>query len=80
MNLTSDQKTKLRGILDNAKTQRETIYKDSSLTDEQRREELRNLRTWTRSNVEDLLTTEQRRRLANKVRGAAKAKSMRNSK
>lgn len=80
MNLTSDQKTKLRGILDNAKTQRETIYKDSSLTDEQRREELRNLRTWTRSNVEDLLTTEQRSRLATKVRGAAKAKSMRNSK
>jgi hypothetical protein len=80
MNLSNDQKTKLRGILDNAKTQRETIYMDSSLTDDQRRDKLRNLRTWTRSNVEDLLTTEQRSRLAVKVNGTARAKSMRNSK
>jgi uncharacterized protein (DUF2384 family) len=79
MNLTNDQKHKLRGILDNAKTQRETIYKDFNLTDEQKKEELKNLRTWTRSNVEDLLTPEQRNRLVTKVKVAAKARSMRNS-
>ena len=77
MNLTNDQKTRLRGILDNAKTQRETIYKDFSLTEEQKRDKLKNLRTWTRSNVDDLLTPEQRNRLAPKVKAAPKAKSMR---
>ena len=36
LNLSRDQKTKLHGILNDAKTQRESIFKDSGLTDGQK--------------------------------------------
>jgi len=40
LNLSEDQKTKLHAILKDAKTQRESIFKDSGLTDEQKQEKL----------------------------------------
>ena len=77
LNLTGDQKTKLHGILGDAKTQRESIVKGSSLTDEQKQEKLKDLRTSTRSKIDEVLTPDQRTQLADKLRAAAaKAKSV----
>jgi Spy/CpxP family protein refolding chaperone len=77
LHLTGDQKTKLHGILGDAKTQRESIFKDSSLTDEQKQEKLKDLRTSTRSKIDDALTPEQRTQLTDKLKAAAaKSKSM----
>jgi periplasmic protein CpxP/Spy len=77
LNLTGDQKNKMHGILGDAKTQRESIFKDSSLTDEQKQEKLKDLRTSTRSKIDDVLTPDQRTQLTDKLKAAAaKAKSV----
>ena len=41
LNPTGDQETKLPGILNDARTQRESIFKDSGLTDEQKQGKLK---------------------------------------
>jgi len=77
LNPTGDQETKLHGILNDAKTQREPILKDSALTDEQKQEMLKDLRASTRPKIDDVLTPDQRTQLTGKLKAAAaRAKTM----
>jgi len=56
LNLTGDQETKLSGILNDASTQRESIFKDCGQTDEQKQEKLKDVRASRRSKIDDVLT------------------------
>ena len=73
LNLTDDQKGKLKDIFADAKAKRESIWKDTSLTDDQKKEKMKELRGGTRSKVNEVLTPEQRAQLKEKLE-AAKAK------
>jgi len=73
LNLTDDQKGKLKDIFADAKAKRESIWKDTSLTDDQKKEKMKELRGDTRSKVNEVLTPEQRAQLKEKLE-AAKAK------
>jgi len=70
LNLSADQKTKLKGIFSDAKAKRESIFKDSSLTDEQKQDKLKDLRGSTKSQVDEVLTPDQRTQLAEKLKAA----------
>jgi protein CpxP len=73
LNLTDDQKGKLKDIFADAKAKRESIGKDTSLTDDQKKEKMKELKTDTRSKVNEVLTPEQRAQLKEKIE-ALKAK------
>jgi hypothetical protein len=79
LSFTGDQKTRLHGILNPAKTPCESVFKDSDsgLTHEQKQEKLKDLRASTRSKIADVLTPDRRTQLTDKLKAAAaKAKSM----
>jgi Spy/CpxP family protein refolding chaperone len=72
LNLSDDQKTKLRSIFGDSKGKREAILKDANLTDEQKQDKLKELRGSTRSQIDEVLTPDQRTQLAEKLKAAAK--------
>jgi len=74
LTLTDDQKGKLKDIFDDAKAKRETIFKDSSLTDDQKKEKMKDLRADTRTKVNGVLTPDQQTQLKEKMQAAAKAR------
>ena len=73
LNLNDDQKAKLKDIFSDAKAKRESIWNDTSLTDDQKKEKMKALRMDTKSKVNEVLTPEQRAQLKEK-REAMKAK------
>lgn len=73
LNLTDDQKTKLKDIFAGAKAKRESIWKDTSLTDDQKKDKMKELHADTKAKVGEVLTPEQRTELKEKME-AAKAK------
>jgi Spy/CpxP family protein refolding chaperone len=73
LNLSDDQKGKVKDIFDEAKAKREAILKDTSLTDDQKKEKMKGLRVDTKTKVNEVLTPEQRTQLKEKME-AAKAK------
>lgn len=70
LNLSDDQKSKMKDIFSDAKSKREAIVNDTSLTDDQKRAKMRELHTGTMSKVNEVLTPEQRTQLKEKLEAA----------
>ena len=60
----------MSGILNEARTQRESIFKDSGQTDEQKQEKLKDVRASRRSKIDDVFTPDQRTQLTGKLKEA----------
>jgi Spy/CpxP family protein refolding chaperone len=74
LNLTDDQKAKVKDIFADAKTKREAVFSDTSLTDDQKKAKMKELHEGTLAKVNEVLTPEQQTELKNKME-SAKAKS-----
>lgn len=64
LNLTEEQKSRLTPILKNEAEQARAIRQDTSLTPDQRRAKVKELRQSTRAQIETILTAEQRQKMA----------------
>ena len=73
LNLTDDQKAKLKPLFADAKSKRESIVSDSSLSSDQKKDKMKTLREDTMSKVNDVLTPDQRTQLKEKLEAAKKA-------
>ena len=74
LNLSDDQKSKIKDVFTDAKSKREAIFNDSSLTDDQKKAKMKELHTGTMAKVNEVLTPEQRTQLKEKLE-SAKAKT-----
>ena len=74
LNLSDDQKSKIKDIFTDAMSRREAIMNDTSLSDDQKRSKMKELHVGTMSKVNEVLTPEQRAQLKEKLE-AAKAKT-----
>ena len=63
LNLTDDQKAKIKPILENTNTQAQSIRQDSSLSDQDRHEKMRSLHESSMSQVRAVLTPDQQAKL-----------------
>jgi Spy/CpxP family protein refolding chaperone len=63
LNLTEDQKTQVKAILQESRTQAKAVYDDSTLTNEQKRERVAEIRKTTFDKIKALLTPEQLQKL-----------------
>ena len=70
LNLSDDQKSKVKDIFTDAKSKREAIMNDTSLTDDQKRAKMKELHTGTMAKVNEVLTPEQRTQLKEKLEAA----------
>jgi Spy/CpxP family protein refolding chaperone len=74
LNLSDDQKGKVNDIFTDAKAKREAIFKDTTLSQDQKKEKMKGLHEETRTKVNEVLTPEQRTELKGKME-AVKAKA-----
>src|SRR3974377_376915 len=74
LNLSDDQKSKIKDIFTDAKSKREAVMNDTSLTDDQKRAKMKELHAGIMSKVNEVLTPEQRTQLKEKLE-APKAKT-----
>ena len=65
LNLTDDQKEKIRPILEDEAQQMKTVQSDNSLTDQQRRKKMREIHKTFEPQVQAVLTPEQREKFKN---------------
>lgn len=63
LQLSDEQKAKIRSILSNARERAQKVRADTSLTPAQKRQQLRDLRRSTRQEIGSVLTPEQREKL-----------------
>jgi Spy/CpxP family protein refolding chaperone len=70
LDLTDDQKAKLKDIFADAKTQRQTAMNDSSLSDDQKKAKMKEIHDATKTKVNNVLTPEQQTALKNKMEAA----------
>jgi Spy/CpxP family protein refolding chaperone len=73
LNLTDDQKAKVKDIFADAKTKRQAVFNDTSLSEDQKKAKMKELHEGTLAKVNDVLTPEQQNELKSKME-AAKAK------
>jgi protein CpxP len=73
LNLTDDQKAKVKDIFADAKTKRQAVSSDASLTEEQKKAKMKELHSATMAKLNEVLTPEQQTELKTKME-AAKAK------
>jgi periplasmic protein CpxP/Spy len=73
LNLTDDQKVKVKDIFADAKTKRQAVSSDASLSDEQKKTKMKELHGATMAKLNEVLTPEQQTELKNKME-AARAK------
>jgi Spy/CpxP family protein refolding chaperone len=73
LNLTDDQKAKVKGIFADAKTKREAVSTDTSLSDEQKKAKMKELHEGTLGKLNEVLTPDQQTELKSKL-DMAKAK------
>src|SRR2546426_12506657 len=73
LNLTDDQKAKVKNILADAKTKHQAVSNDASLSDEQKKAKMKELHNATMAKLNEVLTPEQQTELKSKME-AAKAK------
>ena len=59
LNLTEDQRTRIRGFLDDARTQAQALRNDTTLTRGQRIDRIDEIRSRTQDNIRSILTVEQ---------------------
>ena len=62
LNLTDDQKSQLKPILDDEGKQMRAIHQDTSLTPEQKRDKMKELRESTDPKIEAILTPDQQKK------------------
>ena len=74
LNLTDDQKAKVRDIFVDAKTKRQAVSNDASLSDDQKKAKMKELHSGTMAKLNEVLTPEQQTELKSKME-AAKAKA-----
>jgi Spy/CpxP family protein refolding chaperone len=70
LDLTDDQKAKLKDIFADAKTQRQTIVNDASLSEDQKKTKMKELHQATKTKVSNILTPEQQTMLKSKMEAA----------
>ena len=73
LNLTDEQKAKVKDIFADAKTKHQAVSNDTSLSDEQKKAKMKELHNATMAKLNELLTPEQQTELKSKME-AAKAK------
>ena len=61
LNLTSDQQTKVQGILEEQQKQRESLMQDSSLSQDEKRAKFMEARKKTMSDIRAVLTPDQQK-------------------
>jgi protein CpxP len=76
LNLTDDQKTKIQAIREDTKDQLKAIKKDTSLTDDQRAQKVKEVRKDTRRQVWAVMTPEQQKAWAQEMREKRQAKKL----
>ncbi len=74
LNLTDDQKAKVKDIFADAKAKRQTVLSDSSLTDEQKKAKMKELHASTMAKLNEVLTPDQQAELKTKIEAAKAAK------
>jgi protein CpxP len=62
LNLTDDQKAKVKPILEEQTKQMKTMREDSTLTEDQKREKMKLIHQSTHSQINDILTPEQQKK------------------
>jgi periplasmic protein CpxP/Spy len=67
LNLTDDQKPKVKDIFADAKTKRQAVFTDSSLTQDQKRDKMKELHEATMSKLNEVLTPDQQTELKSKL-------------
>jgi periplasmic protein CpxP/Spy len=67
LNLTDDQKPKVKDIFADAKTKRQAVFTDSSLTQDQKRDKMKELHEATMSKLNEVLTPDQQAELKSKL-------------
>jgi Spy/CpxP family protein refolding chaperone len=70
LNLTDDQKVKVKDIFSDAKTKRQAVSSDASLSDEQKKAKMKELHSATMAKLNEVLTPEQQTELKSKMEGA----------
>src|SRR5260370_38932338 len=70
LNLTDDQKAKVKDILADAKAKHQAVSSDSSLTDDQKKAKTKELHSATMAKLNELLTPEQQTELKSKMEAA----------
>jgi Spy/CpxP family protein refolding chaperone len=70
LNLTDEQKAKVKKIFADAKTQRQAIMNDASLSDDQTKAKMKELHEATKAKVSTILTPEQQATLKSKMEAA----------
>ena len=73
LNLTDDQKAKVKDIFADAKTKRQAVSNDASLSDDQKKAKMKELHSGTMAKLNEVLTPEQQTELKSKME-AAKSK------
>ena len=74
LNLTDDQKSKVKDIFADAKAKRQTVWSDSSLTDDQKKAKMKELHASTMAKLNEVLTPDQQAQLKSKMEAAKAAK------
>jgi periplasmic protein CpxP/Spy len=74
LNLTDDQKAKVKDIFADAKTKKQAVTSDTSLSEEQKKAKMNELHTATMTKLNEVLTPDQQTDLKNKLE-AAKSKA-----
>jgi protein CpxP len=74
LNLTDDQKAKVKDIFADAKTKKQALSSDTSLNEEQKKAKMKELHSATMAKLNEVLTPEQQTELKSKME-AAKAKA-----
>jgi Spy/CpxP family protein refolding chaperone len=70
LDLTDDQKAKVKDIFADAKTQRQAVMNDTSLSEDQKKAKMKELREGIKSKVNNVLTPEQQATLKSKMEAA----------
>ena len=67
LNLTDDQKAKVKDIFADAKTKRQAVSSDTSLSEEQKKAKMKELHSSTMAKLNEVLTPEQQTELKTKM-------------
>ena len=70
LNLTDDQKAKVKDIFADAKTKRQAVFSDTSLSEDQKKAKMKELHEGTLAKVNGVLTPDQQTELKSKMEAA----------
>lgn len=72
LNLTDDQKIKVKDIFADAKSKRQAVFSDSSLSEDQKRAKMKELHDGTMTKLNEVLTPDQQTELKSKLEAGKK--------